>query len=135
MAKFEVSGFADVEKQLLQRTERAAIAVPLMLEAGAKVLVEAHKSEIEMTFSSDRSTGALAESIKSSGVEGGELGKYIEVSPTGKDKKGVSNATKGFVLQYGRSNMPARPWMTAANAKAEGDVNAAMRREWEAANA
>ena len=56
----------------------------------------------------------------------------VEVYPDGKDRHGVRNATKGFVLQYGRKNMPARPWFTAANTKAADAVNAEMRRVWEA---
>ena len=115
---------------LLGKSELAAAAVPAMLEAGAAVLVDAHKAEIESTFSS-RSTGALAASIKASSVKGDALSKFVEVSPAGKDKKGVNNATKGFVLQYGRSNMPARPWMTAANEKASDGVHKAMRHVWD----
>jgi len=133
VAKFEFSGFDEVRNAILKKSERATKAVPLMLIAGAEVLVKAQKSEIESMFSGDRSTGALAASIKADTVKGDMLTKYITVYPRGKDKKGVSNATKGFVQQYGRSNMPARPWMTAANEKAESEVQAAMRREWEAA--
>ena len=59
-------------------------------------------------------------------------GKMVEVYPDGKDRHGVRNATKGFVLQYGRKNMPARPWFTAANTKAADAVNDEMRRVWEA---
>ena len=43
----------------------------------------------------------------------------------------ICNAEKGFVLNYGRSNMPARPWFTAANEKAADDVVSEMRRVWE----
>ncbi len=38
---------------------------------------------------------------------------------------------KAAVLNYGRSNMPARPWFTAANEKAADDVVSEMRRVWE----
>ena len=131
MATFNTVGFEDVEKQLLRRSERAEKAVPRMLKAGAKVLVDIQKSEINSTFHSKRSTGALAESIKDTAVKGGQHEKHVYVYPQGKDEKGVKNATKGFVHQYGRKNMPARPWMTAANAKAEKPVHDAMMQEWE----
>lgn len=37
----------------------------------------------------------------------------------------------GFVHQYGRTNMPARPWFTRSHQKATPEVQAAMRQAWE----
>ena len=68
---------------------------------------------------------------KVSAVKEIDGGKRVEIYPNGKDKHGVRNAEKGFVLNYGRSNMPARPWFTAANEKAADDVVSEMRRVWE----
>ena len=81
---------------------------------------------------SRRRTGDLAASIVVSKIKERDNGKMVEVYPDGKDRHGVRNVTKGFVLQYGRKNMPARPWFTAANTKAADAVNDEMRRVWEA---
>lgn len=132
MAKFEVSGIDDVLNKITSYDTAVSSTIPKMLKAGADVLVKQQQAEIRNTFNSDRSTGDLAASIKASSVKGGDDEKYIEVSPQGTNSKGERNATVGFVQQYGRSNMAARPWMTAANAKAANAVSKAMLDEWEA---
>ncbi|EQB20066.1 hypothetical protein UNSWDHB_2652 [Dehalobacter sp. UNSWDHB] len=134
MAKIEFSGIDDIQDQLRKRSEATTRAVPAMLKAGAAVVTAAQQEQARVMFKGDRSTGDLAASIKAGSIKGDEIEKYIEVYPHGKDRHGVSNATKGFVQQYGRSNMLARPWMTAANEKCADEVNAAMRQEWEAAH-
>lgn len=131
MAKFEVNGIEGFYDKLLKREAAATKAVPDMLNAGAEVLVKAQRNEVESTFKSDRVTGDLAKSIKSTPVKATAEGQRVEVYPHGKNRRGESNATVGFVHQYGRSNMPARPWMTAANEKASSDVQSAMRKKWE----
>lgn len=135
MAKFNVVGFDEVEKQFLRQSEIATKAVPKMLEAGADVLVESQKQEIDKLFGiSKRSKGELKRSIKKSKTNITSVGATIEVAPTGKDKNGTRNAEKGFVLNFGRSNMPAQPWMDCANAKSEDKVQAEMLKVWEDMN-
>lgn len=131
MAKFNVVGLDDVAEQMLQRAQIVEEAVPEMLKAGGAVMQEAQKAEIKRMFKSRRSTGDLAASIVVSKIKEQGDAKMVEVYPDGKDRHGVRNATKGFVLQYGRKNMPARPWFTAANTKAADAVNDEMRRVWE----
>lgn len=131
MAKFNVVGLDDIQARLLRRENQAAEAVPEMLKAGGEVLKEVQKKEILSTFKGNRSTGDMAKSIVVSKVKETSDGQVVEVYPSGTDRHGVRNATKAFVLQYGRSNMPATPWLTAANTKAADDVNAEMRSIWE----
>lgn len=135
MAQFKTSGFEDVEKQFLKQSEIATKAVPLMLNAGADVLIEAQKKEVDQLFGvSQRSRGDLKKSIKKSKVNATSVNATITVAPEGKDSGGVRNAEKGFVLNFGRSNMPAQPWMDAANAKSEEKAHAAMLEIWEGLN-
>lgn len=129
MAKFTVVGFDDVEKKLLARNEKTDRAAVAMLEAGAKVVVEAQKFQINMMGIWD--TWALHDSIKATQVKGDGAARYVYIQPTGKDKKGTSNATKGFIAQYGKKNVPARPWMTAANAQCSTELHETMRAKWE----
>lgn len=131
MAKFNVVGLDDVQKAMLRRDKATMEAVPEMLKAGGAVMQKAQSDEITATFKSKRSTGDMAKSIVVSKVKEKDGGKSVEVYPDGKDRHGVRNATKAFVLQYGRKNMPARPWFTAANTKAADDVTSEMRRVWE----
>lgn len=133
MARFEVNGIEGFEDKILKREAAATAAVPAMLKAGAAVLVDAQQAEIRSTFHSGRVTGDLASSIKATSVKKSGETQKVEVYPHGKNRRGQPNATVGFVHQYGRSNMPARPWLTSANEKAAGEVQKAMRQEWEAA--
>ena len=122
MAKFNVVGLDDVQEAMLRQDAIVEEAVPEMLKAGGAVMQKAQQEEIKTRFNSRRSTGALLASIKVSAVKEIDGGKRVEIYPNGKDKHGVRNAEKGFVLNYGRSNMPARPWFTAANEKAADDA-------------
>lgn len=131
MARLEITGLEEVQEAMLRRDEAAEAAVPAMLKAGGEVIQKAQQEEIKTRFHSRRSTGALLASIKLSAVKEKDDAKYIEVAPTGTDSHGVRNAEKGFILNYGRKNMPARPWFTAAHTKAADSVTAEMRRVWE----
>ena len=114
-----------IEREQQERLERRKKLLKI------KLMQKAQQEEIKTRFNSRRSTGALLASIKVSAVKEIDGGKRVEIYPNGKDKHGVRNAEKGFVLNYGRSNMPARPWFTAANEKAADDVVSEMRRVWE----
>ena len=135
MAQFDTTGFEEIEKQFLKQSEIATEAIPLMLNAGADVLVEAQKKETDRLFGiSSRSKGDLKRSIKKSKVVATSVNATITVVPEGKDSSGVRNAEKGFVLNFGRSNMPAQPWMDTANEKSEGTAHNAMLDIWEGLN-
>ena len=129
MANIKISGLEDFEKRLLNLESKAEAAVPSMLKAGAEVLVKAEQDEMKALDLVD--TGDMMKSVKPTKQKKKGSASYIEVYPQGKDRKGVSNATKAFVAQYGKSNNPARPWLTAARAKSEADINDAMRKVWE----
>lgn len=131
MARFEVSGIEGMQDRLLKREAAATKAVPKMLKAGGAVLVKAQQEEIRRTFTGKRSTGDLASSIKQTSVKKKGETQCVEVYPHGNNRRGQPNATVGFVLQYGRSNMPARPWFTSSNEKAAPEAQEAMRQAWE----
>ena len=121
MAKFTVTGLDDVQEAMLRRDKATMEAVPEMLKAGGAVIKNAQQAETKKLNSRGRG-GALTRPSKVSAVKEIDGGKYVDIAPTGKDRHGVRNAEKGFVLNYGRSNMPARPWFTAANEKAADEV-------------
>ena len=131
MASFEVKGIEAAEAAMLKQSARAARAVPKMLNAGAEVLIEHHKREIAATFRGARSTGDMQKGVKKTNIKSSGHGKSLYVYPQGNDRHGVSNATKYFVQNYGRSNMRASYVRDKANKAAADDVQAAMKREWE----
>lgn len=155
MAEFDTFGFDDVEKQLLRQSKIASEAVPKMLEAGADVIVKAHQEGI---LREDLiRTGDFYRSI---GIVGGakitNIDAYITVEPKGKDRKGVRNAEKGAIAEYGlrkgkvsakrrkkskdgkqifnNRNQAARPWMSESNERCKEKVHQVMREVWEEMN-
>lgn len=131
MARFEVSGIEGMQDRIMRKEKAAMDAIPKMLKAGGAVLVKAQQEEIRRTFTGDRSTGDLASSIKQTAVKKKGDAQCVEVYPHGTNRRGERNATVGFVHQYGRTNMPARPWFTSSNEKAAPEVQEAMRQAWE----
>lgn len=143
MAKFNTVGFDEVEKELLLASEKASKAVTKMLEAGADIIMKAHKTEAKAMKIED--TGEFIKSIKKSKVLEKNTSKRIEIRPTGKDSKGVRNEEKGYIAEYGKKakeakgkkrkfnqgEVPARPWMETANLKSEEEVHQAMKKIWE----
>jgi hypothetical protein len=115
---------------ILTNAEAAKIAIPKMIDAGVEVLIAAQKAEAAKLTSSGRSTGALVKSIKADKLKEVAAGAYREVYPHGTDDKGVKNAEKGFYLEYGRSNMAARPWITNARNAAADKIAEAQREVW-----
>lgn len=132
MAKFELTGLGDIEKMLLNRETTVTAAVPEMVDAGADELIKAEQEEMERLKLVD--TGDMKKSVKATKLRKTDSGGFVEVYPQGKDRKGVSNATKAFVAQYGKSGMSARPWLTAARAKSGEKVSAAIRKVWDKQN-
>lgn len=132
MAKFNTVGFDDIEKEFLKQSDIATKAIPKMLEAGAAVLVEAHKAEARTLKVED--SGDLIKSIKATKVKTTDIDSTVTVAPTGKNHKGIRNAEVGFVNEYGTSKQPARPWMETANIKSEEKVHQAMVNVWEEMN-
>lgn len=131
MARLTFGGIVDIQNTVYSKAQILDVAVPHMLEEGAKVMVKAQREECKRMFSKDRSTGDLAKSIARSAVRKKGDVRYIEVRPTGKNRNGESNAKVGFVQEYGRSNMQARPWASTANEKCKDEVNKVMKGLWE----
>ena len=123
MADFQVTGLDDVMKEMMSHQAAAEVAIPEMLNAGAEILVKSQKGQAQSM--KIRNTGDFINSIKAAKIKKDRDGNsYIEVSPQGKDHKGVRNAEKGFIAEYGTSKIPARPWMRTANAKCSDEITA-----------
>lgn len=121
MATFRIDGIDDLIHQLQLEEERAKRLAPRAVMAGGRVAADA------MSASAPFRTGQLSGSIRVDGPRHTvEDGYYCEVYPDGRRRDGESNSRVGFVLEYGRSNMEARPWMRPALERAEKDIQQAM---------
>ena len=130
MADFNVTGLDDVMKEMMQHQQAAEEAIPEMLNAGADILVKAQKSEVQSMKLVD--TGDMMKSIKGDKIKKDKDGNsYIDVYPKGKDRKGVRNAEKAFIAEYGTSKIPARPWMRTANEKCSDEITETEKEIWD----
>ena len=129
MAKFSVTGLDEMRYKLQARGARVEGVVNHMLNAGAKVVREEMKAAMQEYKLKD--TGDMIKSIKSSKITRTSEGKSISIAPQGVDRKGVPNAAKAAVYEYGTSRNPARPWKTLADERAKEAVVARMRQVYE----
>lgn len=128
MARFNVVGLDALEKEIARRASLLDDAAPEMLKAGTDVLVDYMRGSILEKDLID--SGGLFDSIRAGKLQSGEDGYYQEVSPHGRDHKGVSNAKKGFIQEYGTSKLKATHWMSEAAETAKDEVVDAMRKVW-----
>lgn len=141
MGTFEVTGMEDVELMLLNHEEKAGTAVPLMLQAGAQVMVETAQSEAKAQ--GIYKTGGFIKSIQAGNIQSKNNEKYVLVYPQGSASHGndyangkavegnVRYAMIGSINEVGTSIQPARPWYSASVAKGVDKANKAMQDKWE----
>lgn len=124
MARFDAGGIDRLRQALEKEGERVQRNGAAAVQAGARVLKEAMQQTVPVR------TGELQKHIKAGQTKysPGD-GYYADVAPSGKTREGERYATIGFVLEYGRSNMPAQPWMRPAVERSGKAVAAAMKAE------
>ena len=133
MARMSVNGFELLEGQL-NRMGRPMIRQ--ILEAGAKA-AEKRMAENTKRFRHERNGDMLA-SIGNNGIREYMGGASTEVYPQGDDRNGVRNATKAYVINYGKgrkitrrnkANKTGDKFITGDESKAEEIVVQAMQAE------
>lgn len=123
MATFDTKGFDELIKQFGLEEERVKRQAPKAVMAAGKVVFD----ETQRTAPRQEGGGELAASIRLEGPFHNLLnGYYCDVYPDGTRKSGERNATVGFVLEYGRSDMEPRPWMRTALERVQDEAQNAM---------
>ena len=135
MQEFNVEGMDELSSAFMRHEEGAEAAVQEMLTATAEIYVQEHKAAAGGY--GIRKTGGFMNSIKASTIRRDGTALVCDICPEGKadhpaeygggsnKRKGKSRrgnvryATIGFIFEYGTSSIPARPWFTQGNAKAE----------------
>lgn len=124
MASFNVTGMDDLIRQMDLKAEEIKRLGPTAAKAGGEAALEAMKKTVPK---GKGKTHELESSLKIDGpYHNVSAGYYCDVHPDGKRASGERNATVGYVLEYGRSNMAARPWMRTAVEMFEADIQDAM---------
>lgn len=137
MAKVSVK----LPEETLKKLERLGTEydgiVQGMLADGIEPLEKQIKSNLEAVIGrgtkyKSRSKGNLIKAVKVTKayqVSNGDW--HIKVGIYGYDDDGVPNALKAMVLEHGRSNMPAKPWLKPAISSSKKDVVNAMKESFD----
>lgn len=121
MARFDTSGIDSIISQMEAMGAQVGKVAEDMVQAACEEIKQAWREEIEARGMVD--TGAMRDSVgyKRQPTKLADV-VYNEVTPQGKDAKGVRNAEKAFILHYGKHNTPATYWADAADKKADSRV-------------
>jgi len=130
MARLDMSGMDEVIEQMKNMHMLSSKVADEMLLAGAQVMKDSWKRTIASFGLID--TGDMLKSVgyPRQPKDINDV-RTIDVYPQGKDRDGVRNAEKAFVLHYGRSNMGPTEFVDAAEQQAKKEADAAMEKIWD----
>ena len=130
MARFETTGLNDVIKQMEKFGELLGPTADEMLLASAEVVKQEWKQAAEEA--GHRDTGAMIASIgyprKPKTIN--DI-KSIDIYPRGKDERGMSNASKAFLLNYGTAHIKGSRFVEVADRRSGPKVERVMKEIWE----
>ena len=129
MALFNGEGFDELLADLKKNGDLIDDAAPEMLQAGAAVVADAWRDAIKTHDLID--TGDMLDSVGPTDAINTSTEKKIAVYPQGRDRKGIRNAEKAFILHYGRSNMKGDHFVDEADRLSEENAVPAMIEVWE----
>lgn len=108
----------DFINKLSKLNDKFDVIVPRVLKEGAEPATKKAKSNLALrigqsTKEPSQSTGELLNSLETTRPVQNYKGDWtLRVGiPTTKDSKGVSNALKAAVIEYGKSGQPPKPWL------------------------
>ena len=126
----------DFLKKVSRLNEKVDDIVPRVLVKGAQPAVVNAKRNLSLrvgqgTKGPSESTGDLIKSIEVTKPEQDGNGNWrLRVGvPKGADSKGVSNALKAAVIEYGKSGQPPKPWLKATKSQSRKACIEAMKNE------
>lgn len=129
MARLDVSGMDEVVEQMKNMQMLSSKVADEMLLAGAEIMKKSWQQTISRFGLID--TGDMLKSVgyprKPKDINDA---RTIDVYPQGKDRDGVRNAEKAFILHYGRSNMDPTEFVDVAEQEAKAEADAAMEKIW-----
>ena len=129
MARFDTSGLDDLIWQMRAMGQECGPVAEAMVNASVGAIKEEWIKSAASHGHID--TGDMINSI---GIGPGPVNAgsviYRDVYPQGSDRKGVRNATKAFVLNYGRSNLAGSHWVEDADDRSADPVQTVCESIW-----
>ena len=129
MARMTFSGTQDVLDQLFRESERLERKATEMLGEAGKVAVKAWQDAIEAHGHVD--TGSMKNNVRASTVKKSGEAYTSSIYPKGRDRHGVGNAEKAFILHYGTSRIQGDHFVDEAEEAMEEAVEKAMQDAWD----
>ena len=127
MARFKTEGIDELIDTLIRIGEGAGELADEMLMAGAEEVKISW--QYAAAYHGHKDTGDMIDAIgyarKPRTISGI---RQIDIYPQGKDRKGVRNAEKAFILHYGTSKKPGSHWVDTADDLSGPRVEAAMKK-------
>jgi HK97 gp10 family phage protein len=137
VAKIETKMPEDFLLKISKLKDKTDQIITDALEAGAETVVPKVKSNLDSVIGKDtkhpsRSTGELADALGVSGVKIDKNGNHnIKIGFSEPRKDGSSNAKIANILEYGRSNQPAKPFLKPARTATRKQCIEAMKQKLE----
>lgn len=132
MAKVDIKMPDKFTEKLSRLGNRLDDVAEKVLEAGGAVVLDKAKANLEGVIGAgtkyeSRSHGDLAAALGLSPVKVGNDGNHnIKIGFSEPHPGGVSNAMPANILEYGKSNQPARPFMKPAKTTSRKQAVTAM---------
>lgn len=138
MAKVDMKMPEDFLEKISKLNDRFDEIAPKVLEAGAEPVIAKARSNLSEVIGKgtkykSRSTGELMASLGVTPAKQNRDGNWdIKVGiGNSKDSKGVSNALKAMVIEYGKSGQPAKPWLKRTRSSSRKDCINEMKAKFE----
>lgn len=112
MARLDVSGMEEIISGFDALSELPdEVANAILTEQADAVISEIRRTGEAMGV---HRTGQTLDSLKSTGVKKTKNGHEVKVEFAGKNRAGEKNVTVAFINEYGKTNQPARPFVSTA---------------------
>ena len=137
MAKVSFKLPEEMLNKMASLADKSDTILKRVLERGAQPLYLTAKEKLSSSIGKDtkmpsKAKGELLKSLRITRPFVDSNGNYgIKVGCEGNDSKGVSNAMKAAVLEHGKSDQIARPWLKPSGTKAKKDCIEEMKRALE----
>ena len=129
---FQLEGLEEFSQKLAQIADQIDDVSREAVKAGGEIVRDGLSDAVSQAADRGYATGALAGSIKVSGVKSTGGGASATVAPSGSVKK-VRNSTKMWYLEHGTARQAAHPFMTRTLNSVEPRVMQAMQEKIDAA--
>ena len=128
MAGIDTAGLDEMIREMQRLGQAEGPVADEMLDTAAGIIRDRWKESAAEHGHVD--TGEMIDSVNFAATGSARM-LTRDIYPQGTDSKGVRNATKAYILHYGKHNMPGSYWVDEAEMKAGPEAIAACQEIWD----